>query len=147
MSSRKESYRMAPEIYSGLPWDELSADLRQALPERKDDVTRAREVAQLGYPAVGPILPHLMRWLQDRNWPVAEIIAPFLAQIGAPLLPEIRTVLRGNDEIWIYWVLTELVRQMPDAIVADLRGELQLLARKSSDEEVDVVANELFNRI
>ncbi len=138
---------MAPEIYSGLSWDELPAALRQALPEGKDDVTRAHAVAQLGYPAVAPILPHLMRWLQDRNWPVAEIVAPFLAQIGPPLLPEIRTVLRGHDEIWIYWVLNELVRKMPATMVAELGDELQLLAHKPSDEEVDVIASEILNQL
>jgi Domain of unknown function (DUF5071) len=137
---------MAPEIYAGLPWEQLSPELRSALPERKDDLARGHEAARLGYPAVAPILPHLMRWMQDRNWPVTEIIAPFLAKIGAPLLPEIRTVLHSNDEIWIYWVLNELVRQMPDTVIGDLRDELQILASRPSDEEVDVLASELLGR-
>lgn len=138
---------MPPEIYAGLPWEQLSPELRHALPESKNDLARAHEAARLGYPTVAPILPHLMRWMQDRNWPVAEIVAPFLLHIGEPLLPEIRTVLRSDDEIWIYWVLTVLVRPMPDTVISDLRDELQLLARKQSDEEVDILASELLSRV
>ncbi|HEV7892291.1 MAG TPA: DUF5071 domain-containing protein [Pyrinomonadaceae bacterium] len=137
---------MPPEIYAGLPWDELPPELRQALPEDKSDTARAQEAARLGYPEVVPILPHLMRWLQDRNWPVAEVIAPFLSRVGEPLLPEIRNVLRGDDEVWTYWVLTELVQQMPDAAVGELRSELESLAGRPSEEEVDVLARELLTR-
>jgi len=133
-----------PEIYAGLIWERIPPELRSVLPKSKGDIERASATVRLGYPTVAPILPHLMRWLQDRNWPVAEIIAPFLANIGAPLLPEIRTVLRSNDDIWIMWVLNELVKPRPDIFVNDLRDELLALTHKRSEEEINVLAMEIL---
>ena len=137
---------MRPQLYDGLAWDLLPARLRGALPERKDDLARAHDIIRLGYPAAAPVLPHLMRWLQDPNWPVTGIIAPFLSQIGRPLLPEIRTVLRGDDEIWIYSVMAGLIGRMPDNLVDDLRDDLRSLAQRPSAEGIDLLANEILSR-
>ena len=83
-------------------------DIHALLPQDKCDLERARALVALGYPAVVPVLPELMVWLQDMNWPVAEIVAPFLATIGLPLVPHIRQVLATDDEAWKMWVMQEL---------------------------------------
>lgn len=40
----------------------------------KCDVAAAAKLVGLGYPAVGDILPELFTWIQDGNWPVAQIV-------------------------------------------------------------------------
>src|SRR4051794_23281462 len=62
-------------------------DVQHLIPQNKFDLKRAQAAVEVGYPAVAPILPELLEWLQDYNWPVAHILAPFLASIGEPLVP------------------------------------------------------------
>ena len=46
--------------------------LRALIPRNKHDLRRARVLVALGYPAVAPVLPELLEWLQDLNWPVED---------------------------------------------------------------------------
>jgi hypothetical protein len=55
----------------------------------------------LGYPAVAPVLPDLLEWLRDGNWPVSHPMGEFLASLPEPMAPLIWDVLRGTDDIWI----------------------------------------------
>ncbi len=124
--------------------------LRELVPQNKIDMARAEAIVALGYPVVAPILPELIEWLQDCNWPVATVLSPFLSGIGLPLLPHIRHVLSTDDEIWKYWVLSRLVGPSPPLIAA-LRAELEQLAERPTvnqvAEELDVMAREILDSL
>ncbi|WP_424511158.1 DUF5071 domain-containing protein [Roseateles saccharophilus] len=64
-----------------------------------------------GHPAVEPVLPQILEWTQDGNWPVALVFAPFLATIGAGLAPHARRILHGDDDVWKYFLLQDVVAQ------------------------------------
>lgn len=136
----------APDVYTGLPWEALPESLRLLLPLHKSDTERAEAIVSIGFPAVEPLLPHLMAWLQDYNWPVAQVLAPFLASLGTDIVPEVRKVLQGKDEIWIYWVLLKVVAALPEDAVAALQADLEALTVKPSPEEVDLIASEILRR-
>ena len=123
-------------------------DVRQFLPQSKFDTERADLLVELGYPAVASVLPELIEWLQDYNWPVAHIFAPLLAGIGRPLLPHIRRVLATDDDIWKYCILFCLVEGNPN-LVQDLEPELSRLAtsptRDEAAEELDRKAQEILS--
>lgn len=122
------------------------AALRDLLPRDKLDLERAEVVVALGYPAVAPLLPDMMLWLQDSNWPVCDVFAPFLATIGAPLVPEVRRVLESNDESWKYWVLLYIVSKSP-AVKGGVRDQLVRIAGaepSDEDEETHLLAKELL---
>ena len=93
----------------------MPIDPRELLPRSTRDREAARAVIALGYPAVAPVLPDLLEWLQDYNWPVARPIGEFLASIPEPMVPHIRAVLDGNDLIWKYWCI-EVTDSPPLAI-------------------------------
>ena len=105
------------------------------VPRDKFDLARAEATVAAGFPAVAPILPQLLEWMQDCNWPVARVLAPFLATIGSPLLPHIRDVLATDDDVWKYWVLTYLVEGSP-AVAEALRDELRRYALSPTPNEV-----------
>jgi len=104
-----------------------SPDLFSLLPRDKFDVENAGRLVALGYPATEPVIPQLLEWLQDMNWPVAQVLQPFLAGIGLPLANDIRRVIADDDHIWSYWVLSEVVALSGDLVIA-LRPELETLA-------------------
>ncbi|HET8844039.1 MAG TPA: DUF5071 domain-containing protein [Ktedonobacteraceae bacterium] len=93
-----------------------------------------------GYPALAALLPTLLEKLQDINWPNAWQVADFLATIGKPLLPHVRTILQGDDRGWQYWVLNVLVETWDNELVAHIQAELLTLTQLTDTEEVDIAA-------
>lgn len=128
----------------------MSIELEVLLPQSKSDLERARAIVAQGYPAVGPVLPQLFEWLQDCNWPVSRVITPFLASIGLPVVDEVRNILATTDNIWKYWVLTEVVSRASDVARA-LHLELTRLAWNPSQgevwEEVHLAAREILAQL
>ena len=124
------------------------SDRRIILPRDKYDTLAVDQLAELDYPIISPVLPDLIKWLQDANWPVARPISDLLVKIEKPVVPLLLEVLKGDDAIWKYWCLELVVRRLPFDVVAALYPELQRLAQCPSDsdrqEEVDVSANSLL---
>ncbi|WP_315784365.1 MULTISPECIES: DUF5071 domain-containing protein [unclassified Bradyrhizobium] len=110
-------------------------DIHQLTPKGKADLDRARAAVQAGYPAVAPILPELTAWLKDYNWPVAHILAPFLASIGAPMAPHIWHVLNSDDAVWKYWILQLLIPFLPEDVALQFLPELRRLCSTPSEDE------------
>lgn len=122
-------------------------DLRALIPQYKLETDKAEALIALGYPAVTPVLPELLECVQDRNWPIAQTLLPFLIGIGAPLVPYIRSILNNEDYWWQYNVLLGIVFYSPE-LAHVLRPELEQLATAATPaqqaEELDVIAREIL---
>lgn len=116
-------------------------DVKSLIPRSKMDTERAEAAVAAGYPAVAPILPELLEWLQDMNWLVAQILAPFLASIGSPLIPHIRHILKTDDEIWKYWIIVQIMGDSHEVAEA-FRDELERLAYSPTEREAHEELNE-----
>ena len=123
------------------------SELVALLPRDKRDTDSAELLIALGFPAVEPILPELVEWMQDINWPVAQRLQPFLVGIGVPLLDQVRHVLGTDDDIWKLWVLDGVVSPSPE-LQAALRPELERIADRPTpgerEHEVDACAREML---
>jgi hypothetical protein len=128
----------------------MRPNLSALLPKDKTDTDKAEAVVALGYPVVEPILPALIEWMQDMNWPVARTLQPFLASIGRPLIPHVRRVLSTSDEIWKYGVLHGIVRESAE-LALELSPELERLARSPTpaerQEKLDELAKDVLDGI
>jgi len=126
----------------------LPSELHELLPKDKHDLERATALVSIGYPTVAPLLPDLLEWLQDGNWPVAHVIGPFLASIGAPLTEEVRRILQGQDHLWRYWILLCVVAHSPE-LATNLYPELVKIAEGDAvdedEKEVKEVAKEILS--
>ena len=124
--------------------------LLNKLPEDKTDTDKAEAIIALGYPAVEPVLPILLEWMKDLNWPVAQTLWPFLASIGAPLAPYIRPILKTNDDLWKYWIVICVVAESKELTLA-LVPELERLAVSATDgereEKLDELAQNMLKRL
>ena len=129
----------------------MAEDLRQLLPKDKCDVAGARAIVGLGYPAVAPVLPELLEWLQDCKWPVSRPISEFLVTIPEAVAPLVWDVLRGDDDIWKYWCIVCLIGRMPAGVAGQFREELTRLAERPTVaerlEELDEVAREALEAV
>jgi Domain of unknown function (DUF5071) len=124
-----------------------TAALRDLIPRDKFDNPRVHALVALGYPAIEPIMMDVLAWLGDMNWPVATELAPYLANIGAPLAPYIRRVFATNDDVWKYWLLKAVVAKSPDLALA-LQSDLERLAHRPTAgekwDECDLEASEVL---
>jgi hypothetical protein len=122
--------------------------LYDCVPGGKHDLGALERAATVGFPALNDVIPDLLRWLQDANWPVAQPTAALLANAGRDIVPHIRTILNGDDAIWKYWTLELLVTRMNLDLVRELKEEFEQLANhpgKSDQlEDVDRVARHIL---
>ena len=105
------------------------------VPRDKHDHESADRAIAAGYPAVEPVLWHLLEWIQDMNWPVAQTLAPFLASIGTPLVPHIKKVFETDDEIWKYWIMGVIFLESPE-VAEEFRDELVRIAYTPTESEI-----------
>ena len=71
----------------------------------------AEVIINLGYPRVKNILPGLLIWLQDLNWPGARQISIFLNEVGDPIIPYHPAYINIKDDYFYYsdgWKLTKV---------------------------------------
>lgn len=62
---------------------------------------------KIGYPRIKGIIPGLIMWLQDANWPGTDIVIEILSEVDKKeLLPHIERALieAGYDDTWIYGI-------------------------------------------
>jgi len=128
----------------------MPTDLLSLIPTSKFETAKAERLVALGYPAVGPVLPQILEWVQDLNWPVARVFQPFLVSIGAPLAPFVRTVLATSDDSWKHYVVIGIVGASTELAHA-LRQDLERIVRSPTPgevaEEVSDVAAEVLQSL
>lgn len=117
------------------------------LPQDKYDIEGATALLGAGWESIAPVMPQILTWMQDLNWPVAHILQPFLVTVGAPLAPFLREVFATDDEQWKYNVLVSIVGHSRELATA-LRADLERMARNpTSGERLEGVweeAREIF---
>ena len=102
---------------------------------------------------IEPMIPALLEWMQDINWPIAFPIAKLLinhhriveSYIAKVLAPEL------DDGIWKYNLLSYLLMNWPEPpINASLVNEIIRIASNPTEEEkreeVSLMAKELLQK-
>lgn len=124
-------------------------DPKSLIPRHKHDHERVEAVIALGYPAIASIVPQLLEWTQDPNWPVAIRLAKFLASIGEPIVGDVSEILAGADGGWKYACINMIIKRLPKAAAAQLTPQLIRLATAPTEndrhEEVDLAAKEALD--
>ncbi len=122
--------------------------LPDCVPRDKHDTAAIERAKEIGFPALNPVLPVLLGWLKDMNWPVAPHVAELLSGAGLEIVPHIGAVLRSDDSVWKIWVLTELCPRIAPEVVAALDIELEELVKQPSkadrSEGADLAARKLL---
>ncbi|OZQ67434.1 hypothetical protein CA600_08640 [Paenibacillus sp. VTT E-133280] len=96
----------------------------------------AETVIRLGYPRVKSILPGLLEWIQDRNWPGAGEIADFLLEIGDPMIPYVKDVLNqhSEDQEWVYWIFEVLINHWNTVQILQIQAELIKISQEKAND-------------
>ncbi len=123
-------------------------DLKDCIPTHKMDDEAVVRAAKLGFPGLNPILPDLLEWLQDINWPVAQGLVPVLARAGSEIVPHLKAIFDGDDDSWKWYVIGWLVRELDEDVKAQVRSDIVRIATNPTPgekhEEVDEQASDLL---
>lgn len=120
--------------------------MKNLVPETKLDLETANRAVEAGFPAVEPVLFELIKWLQDVNWPVAKVLAPFLADVGLPLVPHIDHVFSTTDETWKYWVIVCLISRN-DTLFHHYKQMMIRYAEHPTDDEIHHELHEVAREV
>lgn len=118
------------------------------LPRDKGDTATAKMLAQRSLDELAPHLAELLTWIQDYNWPVAKIVGPVLTACDDRIVPHIRAVLSGHDDVWKYWTLSQVVAHLPKTVRDELMDEVVRIINSPTpgekQEDVDLVARDVM---
>ena len=144
---KKDTIDQLTPIYGRDLLSELSEDLLKLLPFNKEDVSAAERITALPLEKIEPIIPPLLTWLQDLNWPVAQVLTPYLKGMGIKLQQEIAKILEGNDVMWQYWVLVELVNVPDLSLAKSLEDKLTKIISGDCDPTVKEEAQKIIQKL
>ncbi|WP_322905761.1 DUF5071 domain-containing protein [Paenibacillus sp. SGZ-1009] len=119
------------------------------IPQSKDDFNSIERLRQLRSEQIVPLIPQLLEWLQDQNWPIYNDIKSILIPQQLFLVKPLKQILHSNDSSWKYFILSDFLPCVDDEVLRQLQVELQMLAYSPLSiedklEEVDVCALELL---
>lgn len=121
------------------------------LPRNKHDFERVHTLKIIERTELLPLLPDLMEWIQDMNWPIAEEVSELLLTCPDEIVPLIKEVLATNDDVWKYWCLIILVKRLPEDLRMRFKKDLIRLAESPTAgeklEELDEIALEILQMI
>ena len=110
-------------------------DITNLIPKHKLDIETAEKLMGKSYEQVKPIVPELMEWIQDMNWPVAKKVAEYLVTISDNLTSHILDILNGEDEEWKYWCIGVFYIYSDETKHLKVRKVLERIAKHPTDTE------------
>ncbi|MEP0006918.1 MAG: DUF5071 domain-containing protein [Balneola sp.] len=105
------------------------------IPSDKYDVQACKQLELTPQDEVLPFISDLLVWLQDYNWPVAPFVKQKLIQFDKELINPLKVILSGDDVIWKYFILTQLIPEVKSNVLNSLQPELKRIAYSPSEEE------------
>jgi len=118
------------------------------IPSSKHDLATAEKLHQYSIEELRPIIPTLLEWMQDGNWPVFVPVRDYLKKYVADIQDEILAIFRTEDDVWKYWILLSFGEQLTDRRLIE---KVQRMAQQPTDSErlegLEEIAQELISKM
>ena len=124
---------------------------KDLLPRHKFDEDRVEMIKKMDRDEIVLLLPGLLEWIQDMNWPVAPSVLELLLTFPEEVVPHIQDVLSSKDDNWKWFVLHFLVIELPIESRVAFKEYLTRVAETPTQneiaEELDEIAKEILETI
>ena len=126
--------------------------IRDLLPKDKFDTASLERLMSLSDEQINEIIPDLLEWIQDMNWPVAPCIITVLAKHRKATERHLIALLKPEQEDaeWKLHIIASLLNEWPsysdDKIVAEIVRIASYPTEAERLEEVDVAAADYLNK-
>ncbi|MFD1177845.1 DUF5071 domain-containing protein [Paenibacillus puldeungensis] len=122
-------------------------DIRELIPKHKQDYGRVEQLKTKTLEEMKPILPDLLKWLQDMNWPIAQDIENIVINYQEDLLPHLKEIFNTNDGEWKYFILHGLVSRLPKHIIKELKPDLIRMKDFPTKDEIVSEINDIVTEL
>lgn len=119
-------------------------NVKSLIPKDKFDIEAAEKLKEYSFEEIKPIIPELLEWLQDLNWPVSKSVAEILIPFSENIALEILQILKGEDEMWKYWILSVFGKTIKNKLVLN---EIERIVKNPTAGEVDNEIPEIAKEI
>ena len=134
--------------YCGVNKVESYKDL---IPRNKKDFKRVEKLKNLDRNKILPLLPDLLVFTQDMNWPVAPAILEILLTFPTEIVPHVQDFLSSDDDNWKWFILHFLISELPEESKVHFKEYLKRVAENPTKnelaEELPEIANEILKTI
>lgn len=117
------------------------------IPKDKGDIETAEKLKNYSYENVKEIIPNLLEWLQDMNWPVSNPVSKYLLTFKEEIVPEILEIFKSDDEIWKYWIIWVFGPHTESILIK--KEIMRIITSPTSNEireEVNKIASEIAEK-
>ncbi|TVY87445.1 hypothetical protein LAWI1_G004535, partial [Lachnellula willkommii] len=125
----------------------LTPSQKALLPKDKHDSAAIAHLSTLPESTIAHLVPELLTWVQDINWPIAALAASFLLKYPHLLVVPVREILLGGDGEWKHNCLVYLVDEMPLEQLRVLRPAVERIAESSTEGEREFESDEVARNI
>lgn len=123
------------------------------VPKNKFDFSGIAELKQLSDEEIEPVLPALLEWMKDMNWPVAREMPMLLAKHQKVIIPYIIDILQPEqlECDWKSYIIYALLPLLDADYLVQLKPSLERIGEcptwGEEDEETNIAAKELLCKI
>jgi hypothetical protein len=119
-------------------------NIKTLIPKDKFDFETVDKIKNYSFEEIEPIIPDLLEWLQDMNWPISRPIAELLIPFSEKISSEILKILQSEDQVWKYWILTTFGETVKDKMVLN---EIERIVNNPTKDEIDEEVFEIATKI
>jgi len=124
-------------------------DYTHLTPKDKFDDSHIDELNTFSVDEIRVIVPRLLEWLQDGNWPISNKIQVYFEPRIHEIENELIQILTTNDEIWKYYIL-RLINNSGKLPGEKIKSEIYRIALhpkpSETEEELDQIAAEILKK-
>ena len=122
--------------------------IEDLLPRHKFDNDRVEMIKKMDRDKILPLLPGLLEWTQDMNWPVAKSVVELLLTLPEEIVVHVQDVLSSDDDNWKWFILNDLVIKLPIESRVQFREYLTRVSETPTHNELaeglDEIAKEIL---
>lgn len=119
-------------------------NIKTLIPKDKFDFETVEKLKNYSFKEIEPIIPVLLEWLQDMNWPISRSIAELLIPFSEKISSEILKILQSEDQVWKYWILITFGETIMDKMVLN---EIERIVKHPTKDEIDEEVFEIAVKI
>ncbi|PJJ07966.1 uncharacterized protein DUF5071 [Flavobacterium sp. 1] len=121
--------------------------MKQLIPKDKFDIETAEKLNEYSINEIRLIVPVLLEWMQDGNWPVFYPIRLYFEKHVKDIQNEILDIFKTNDNLWKYWILLNLGQGIDDnRLISEIKRIGLNPTNLEKVEELDEIAKELIEK-
>lgn len=109
----------------------------ELLPKDKHDHEAIERLHKLPIQELVPLLPELLEWVADINWPIARDAIDLVLAVPEHIVEPIREVFRTTDDEWKNNCLDYVILHLPVEQRRQLKPELERIAHQPTEYEIE----------